>query len=81
MHGGACRCGVRLYREQKRAQGAEEDIIAKEDDKDDSSTSTFTISNDSSRENSPPRSPVSCFLTLSGSLKHTPLHVGCSSLC
>ena len=54
-----CRCGVRLYREQKRAQGAEEDVIAKEDDKDDSSSCTFAISNDSSRESAPPRSPVS----------------------
>lgn len=59
---------MRLYREQKRAQGAEMDIIAKEDDKEDSSTCTFAISNDSSQESSPPRSPVSCFPTLPGSL-------------
>ena len=56
---------MRLYREQKRAQGAEEDVIAKEDDKDDSSSCTFAISNDSSRESSLPRSPVSRSLTWS----------------
>ena len=60
---------MRLYREQERAQGAEEDVTAKEDDKDDSSSCTFAISNDSSRESSPPRSSVSRSLTPSDSLE------------
>ena len=42
MQANCCRCGVRLYREQKKAHNAEDHLD--DDDKDDSSSCTYTIS-------------------------------------